>query len=190
LTKATKAKPRAKKIAANTKYLARPGSGLSNTAARILGAELDAMEAARIQVTAKNLLKRIERGGASHPLYNLFEWDDAVAAMRWRLEQARGYIASVEIVVRESTGEQGRARLSVVVVENEKSLRSYQTREVVVDDGDLLAQVSVDLYARVRSAVREAHSLNLTKQRAWAAIYAAVSQNEPQAVMQRGGIEA
>jgi hypothetical protein len=110
--------------------------------------------------------------------------------MRWRLEQARGYIASVEIVVRESTGEQGRARLSVVVVENEKSLRSYQTREVVVDDGDLLAQVSVDLYARVRSAVREAHSLNLTKQRAWAAIYAAVSQNEPQAVMQRGGIEA
>jgi hypothetical protein len=37
----------------------------------------------------------------SHPLHERFEWDDTVAAERWRLEQAHELIRSVRVVYQE-----------------------------------------------------------------------------------------
>ena len=39
------------------------------------------------------------------PLHNAFEWDDTVAAEKWRLEQARVLIANVRIVYSDDTQE-------------------------------------------------------------------------------------
>jgi hypothetical protein len=168
--------------------MARKNATLTNKQAQILGAEMDAMEKAGIAITPASVLKRV--GKPEHPLYSLFEWDDAAAAVKWRLSQARAYIAEVEIVVKPDTGERGRARLSVVVVSDEKAKRSYQTREIVEADDGLMHQVSVALYARVVAAVREARSLGLTREGAWRRIDDAVSSNEPSAVQRIGGLGA
>lgn len=41
---------------------------------------------------------------ADHPLHAMFEWDDTAAAHKYRLEQARGLIASVRVTVVTTSG--------------------------------------------------------------------------------------
>ena len=56
------------------------------------------------------------------PLHDAFEWNDAIAAERYRETQAGYIIRSVEVVV-EGTGKPTRAFVSLTVTENEREYR-------------------------------------------------------------------
>lgn len=64
-------------------------------------------------------------------LHSFFEWDDSVAAKKWRLHQARNLILSIEL-------EDGiRAYESVVV----DGTRSYVSTKEIIKSHDLISQV-------------------------------------------------
>lgn len=46
-----------------------------------------------------------EASNPKHPLHNLFEWDDTEAARKYRLDQARELIRSVDVVIRNTKHE-------------------------------------------------------------------------------------
>jgi hypothetical protein len=48
-------------------------------------------------LTPSNLLKKASKKSSS--LYKFFDWDDSSAGEKWRLEQARGLINEIKIVV-------------------------------------------------------------------------------------------
>lgn len=67
------------------------------------------------------------------PLHNRFEWDDAVAGHKHRLDQARRLIRAVQIEYKTPTGGQGRVRAWTAV--REPTGHVYKpTDEVVHDD--------------------------------------------------------
>lgn len=166
-------------------YRAREGASITDAQAKLLGQEMEAMEREGVPVTPSNLIARCE--APEHPLNSLFQWDDARAAIQWRLEQARRAIASV-VVVRVATGEVARAAYSVVVNDTTAQHREYVRRDVVESQDALRMQVSVELYSRIRAALREARSLGLVAEPAWERIDAAVRANEPAAVVATGGV--
>lgn len=67
-----------------------------------------------------------------HPLHKFFEWDDAVAAESYRLDQARTLIRSVRIVG-EGDADPAPAFLSI----SDKGGTSYRTLADVMDSADL-----------------------------------------------------
>ena len=72
------------------KYRARPGSGIDNETADVIGKTLAAMK----NRTPEELLKKAK--AKSSPLHELFEWDDKEAAHAHRIHQAQHYISSIE----------------------------------------------------------------------------------------------
>ena len=71
-----------------------------------------------------------------HPLHKFFEWDDAVAAESFRLDQARTLIRSVRIVG-EDDAEPAPAYLSIA----DKGGTSYRALAEVLDSADLQSSV-------------------------------------------------
>lgn len=65
-------------------------------------------------LTPKNILERAK--DSSSNLHNLFEWDNSVAAEKFRLEQARGLIQNIKIIV------------------GEKMIRGFESVRVIVND--------------------------------------------------------
>lgn len=66
-------------------------------ARKIVERELEAIESTRGTLKASFVVQAARP--ANHPLHAAFDWDDTVAGQRWRLEQARGLIASVKLRV-------------------------------------------------------------------------------------------
>jgi Arc/MetJ family transcription regulator len=78
----------------------------------------------------------------THPLHHRFEWDDTEAANKYRLEQARSLIRSVQIIVEKETArgvKQVRVRGIANVVKDE--VRQYVPVSEVKTDADLSQQV-------------------------------------------------
>ena len=74
----------------------------------------------------------------ANPLHTAFEWDNAVAADAYRLDQARYLIRSIEVVVQE-TAEAKPVRAFVSVVRDED--RSYTSVAHALSDPELRRQV-------------------------------------------------
>lgn len=55
-------------------------------------------------LTARTLLEANIPEGA--PLHNDYEWDDSIAADKWRLQQSNQFIASLTVVVFEDKGDE------------------------------------------------------------------------------------
>lgn len=81
----------------------------------------------------------------AHPLHGRFEWDDSVAAERWREGQAHELIRSVRVVYREAdeTGPEKTVR-AFHAVRTDKGYR-YQPAEKVADDPFLRRLVLADM---------------------------------------------
>lgn len=75
---------------------------------------------------------------ASHPLHELFEWDDNVAAQAYRVGQARAVIRSIEVVIEEAPKSKP-VRAFVSVVRDRD--RSYTSVQHAMSDEDLRKQV-------------------------------------------------
>jgi hypothetical protein len=74
------------------------------------------------------------------PLHPIFEWRDEVAADKWRVEQARRVVRSVEIIAKESSG------LTQIAYVNIQSQGGYVSAATV--------RSQPDLYEEARQAYR------------------------------------
>ena len=105
------------------------------------------------------------------PLHKAFEWDDAVAAEAYRLEQAKYVIRSVDVVVEQATGN-APVRAFVSVRRDED--RSYTSVQHALSDSDLRTQVLRAAWAELEAwRNRHAELIELAK------VFAIIDQARP-----------
>lgn len=99
-------------------YFARVGSGFTDADARVIGPEIE-----RLAVQGKSVPRHIVEAASDpkSPLHNYFEWQDDVAAQKFREHQARLMVASVVVRVVDNSGE-------------EKSIRAFHSAKIVSID--------------------------------------------------------
>lgn len=159
------------------KYQARQNGPLSTAQANLVATECNAMEKQGVLVTPPNLVSRSK--GSSSRLHSLFEWNNSVAAKQHRLAQARSFLSSVyEIVVNKANPV--RSRLSVEVNTTAGPERAYETRRRVLRSNTHLDQMSRQLYARIKGAVKTAEDLDLGDyDKEWSSLIGAVHRHMP-----------
>ena len=160
------------------KYCARPGAPINDEQANLVGYEMEYMERDGIDVTPDAFLERSAE--ASHPCHVLFPWDDKKAAHQHRLDLARRFMGSVQII-EVKTRPPTRARYSVRVQKESSSKREYVTKRKVVKSDDYMSQMSEQLYVRIRAAVRTAEDLGLND-KWWARLTTAFNAGLPDGV--------
>lgn len=147
------------------------GLHLSKRDAQIVGETAQKIYEADGSISPRRLLD-VARPARSK-LHHLFDWDDRHAADQYRLEQARKYLASYEVVI-----EQGSAEAIVVRgTQYVNSKGGYVPSTEVVRDRDMLAEV-------VEAARREARSwhdryVTLSKFADVAAVIKAIAKHIP-----------
>lgn len=80
-------------------------------------------------LTAENLLKKASKKSSS--LYEFFDWNDSSAGEKWRLQQARGLINEIKIIVEDKeiyAFENVNVSIGTVEIENTKS-KKFASRE-------------------------------------------------------------
>jgi len=155
-----------------SKYQPKPGARITKKTAILVGDSLEAMKAADIEPTAANLLKIASNRGCA--LHKLFEWNDASAADKHRLDYARYLIRSV-IEIDIVTMKPGR---SFHAIEFETfPAGHFIGRRKVIQTTDYLDQVEHRIYIDIVAQVEEADSLGLLKKKGWRAIAKAVRAN-------------
>lgn len=96
-----------------------------------LRAQLDAIRAKRGELTPAGVLA--EARDESHPLHNRFEWDDTIAAERWRTHQAHELIVSVRVSYSDTKGEPRDVR-RYHAVRRPSGSYAYETAEDIAPD--------------------------------------------------------
>jgi hypothetical protein len=117
-------------------YYARKHSTLSNADAAICGPELTKIEEENGGLTPRMVV--VEATNPRSPLHSQFEWDDTVAAINHRDEQARRLIRNIMVHVTIDDEVQD-IRLFLNVSQDKK--RSYRNISYVANDDDLKNQV-------------------------------------------------
>jgi hypothetical protein len=83
------------------------------------------------------------------PLHSIFEWDDTVAAEKFRLDQARFLIKSITVVVNRE--QKSPVRAFVNVKEKEDTKKAYTSISDAMSDPKLRAQVLDRAFAELES---------------------------------------
>lgn len=129
--------------------------------AQVVGEELERLCAANAGVLDAKLVVDDARDEAS-PLHPAFEWDDELAAERWRLDQARGLARGLTVkVVEKSDAEPVRAFVRLSVDEDRgyhsmpDVLRSPLMRKQLVEQALREAQQWWDRYEETLRDVEE-----------------------------------
>jgi hypothetical protein len=125
-------------------YTVKPGARISKRAASELGPIIDRL--ARAGKGPDALLREAENPRS--PAHKHFDWDDAEAAKKFRLEQSRYYFRSVQIIVKDITEP---VRLSHAIKVGDKQEVSWQHIQNISEDvtmmSGLLTQAQADLRA-------------------------------------------
>lgn len=85
-----------------------------------------------------------EARDVSHPLHSRFEWDDSVAAHRYRLDQAHELITSIKITFRKAEDTQERSVRAFHAVRDGKGF-AYEPVEKVVNNPVIREVVLADM---------------------------------------------
>jgi len=94
------------------------------------------------------------------PIHEAFEWDDSVAAEKYRTDQARYGINHLRVIVKKgANATQSRAYVNVVIGEQ----RGYVATARAMSDEDMAQQVLKDLEIRGNSLHREIVELRRLK---------------------------
>ena len=118
-------------------YAAKRGARISDTDAQILGARFEELLDENSLVTPEIILDDARR--KSSPIHGYFEWDDLVAAERYRRSQAGYYLRSIEVIV--DREDEPRVRAFEVVRPKEDAEPGYAPYKVIVGSRALLHQV-------------------------------------------------
>lgn len=116
-------------------YKVKSGFRLKASLAQSVGEECERLESEG-RLTAQNLLDDSRPEDA--PLHDCFEWNDGVAAEKWRLAQASYIIRSIEVTVEEANEP---TRAFVATVSDDKReyraigyvLRSTESRDALLE---------------------------------------------------------
>jgi len=82
-----------------------------------------------------------EASSPLHPMHNLFEWDDTVAAEQHRLQQARTLLRSIIVTIIRPKHANVVTNLVVSTEKSGPRDRCYSTTEYALNDPELRAQV-------------------------------------------------
>ena len=87
------------------------------------------------------------------PLHGYFEWDNSIAAEKWRVSQANYLLRSIEVVVTRSDGTEMQVRQYYSITEQTEDGReqSYYMLGVVLNDADKRAAVIADAFREVEN---------------------------------------
>lgn len=119
------------------KYRPTKGASFNKAMAQQLGRILEGLGESP---TPKQLVDAAR--SKSSPIHGLFEWDNTVAAERWRLSQARNHINHLEIViVCDGERQHTKAYHSVVIATDDSADRCYASAVSVRRSSDLSKQV-------------------------------------------------
>lgn len=120
-----------------TVYKWKPGAGVK-VPAQVAGDELE-----RLRVFQNGRLESRDVVSAARdpdsPLHPAFDWDDAVAGEKWRVEQAGHMIRHLDVQVERPDGPPAHIRAFVSVVRDED--RSYTSTAHALSDTELRQQV-------------------------------------------------
>jgi hypothetical protein len=133
-------------------FQARVGSRIDKEAAQRIGERITAM-AEGAPLRPEDIVA--DARPPSSPTHDYFEWDDALAAERYRVERARYYLRNIEIVREdEEDGESIRAFHVVTLGHDGEQERGYVTLDTVLSDAGLLSQVIDAERKRLESVAR------------------------------------
>lgn len=85
-----------------------------------------------------------EASDKGHPLHNRFEWDDSVAAHKYRLEQAHELITSIRITFRKAEDAEDRSVRAFHAVRDGKGF-AYEPAEKVIQNPVMREVVLADM---------------------------------------------
>lgn len=140
----------------------------------------EAMQALGGQATAEDLLDYATPDDS--PIHNLFDWNDANAAHRFRLDQARGWIRRVKVVFESTEDEQSEGRaFTAVYTEDEAPLRTYMPTAAVMGTEDLAEQAMQEAYRGLQGWEKRYRYLNSFPafQQRFGAVLAAIGAAKP-----------
>lgn len=96
----------------------------------------------------------------SSPLHDSFDWDDTLAARKYRLWQARQLIANVKV---EFVGDNRQAYYNATVVIEDVPVRGYWSLDRVLSDEELHRQVLIEAVKEIETAHKKYDSLKELK---------------------------
>ena len=169
------------------KYQARPGGPLTNQQARLLGSEIESMEKDGLPVTPTNVVQRAK--SRTSKIHKMFNWKDKEAAHRWRIDQARSYLASlVTIEITSSKPKKELFNITVRPDKGHKTRREYVRKEVVLFDDTAKMQLSGRMYKQLATIADQADQIGLTSHATWAAIVETIRSNDPGQAIDRAAV--
>ena len=126
-------------------FSAKPTRPLSNKVAEEIGPEIHALMQKNDgeELTPDAYLDWVKENPGSRS-YGQFDWDDTVAARKWRVHQARNIINSIEIKVIDERGDAVKvpAFINIVKSDEEEGTRQlYTSYENVLNDEESSSQV-------------------------------------------------
>lgn len=121
--------------------------------ADVAGAELGRIKRTYGELTAQAVVD--ESRPEEAPLHPVFEWDDAVAAEKYRRSQAQTVIRALVVVETPEAPEHRK----YVLVRSEQNKSAYEDIETVVQDADLFADAVRRLEVEVQAAKRSVAEL-------------------------------
>ena len=150
-------------LAKATRYAWKPGLGYGAETAQMVGIVLEQMQMTNTPITPENLLNMAR--DPDNPLHPLFEWDNDVAAEKYRLHQARQIVS--HIVFKEQVGEQEVERKMYFslthAVREEEPERQYVSVRKVEQDEHLRNQVEEQAMRELRSFADKYRHFNFSR---------------------------
>ncbi|MEK9724887.1 MAG: hypothetical protein VW405_15575 [Rhodospirillaceae bacterium] len=134
-------------------YQFQAGRRTPKVSAQVVGERLEHLrQVGGGQLTTKAVVKDARPVKAA--LHPCFTWDDAKAGEQWRLHEARNLIRSVEVVVKDATGEErrGPAMIHVPTVTPGERAGYYQSASVIAERPDEFALAAAELSRKLTSA--------------------------------------
>lgn len=115
--------------------------------AQVVGTELERLRTRYNGRLEADMVVHVAKS-SSHPLHDLFEWDDNVAAQAYRVDQARQVIRSIEVVIKEAP--QSKPVRAFVSVVRDRD-RSYTSVQHAMSDEALRKQVLMQAFAELEA---------------------------------------
>jgi hypothetical protein len=134
---------------ATRQFTARKGSRITDEQAQRYGPRIAALQDAEGVIDPASVVK--DARCPSSPLHEAFEWDDGVAAEKYRLHQARRLLASIEVTIEgDPEANEPQTVRAFYHVETPEHARSYVALETVQTNTSYRHQIVEDALRRLR----------------------------------------
>lgn len=131
-------------------YRYRSGGGKHpSLPAEVVGSTLDDIRAKRGTLTPEIIVE--ESTPKKAPLHSCFEWDDTLAARKWRLAEARNIVNTVIVVEHGAEGNEIETpAFPNISIGGDRESREYIPHEEVFGNGEMRESYLADVLARLR----------------------------------------